>query len=105
MVYIGDKGIAYSEHISHVESGGPFVDIVADFPEGTTKVIAMRGNGTPNALTHDGNSFRATLSGVSDYEPISVTGYGSGGVKLATIDFDCMYRAAKSGAVIYNVRP
>jgi len=104
-IYIGDAGIAYSENISDVQKDGPFADIVVDASAGTEKVTAARGNGTVIALTRSAGPFRATLAGVADYEPISITKYGSGDVKQSTIEIDCVYRAAKSGAVIYHVRP
>jgi hypothetical protein len=101
-IYIGDKGIAYSENVASVEKDGPFIDIVVDASPSTEKVSAVRANGATVWLTKNGTSFRATLAGITDYEPISVTKYGSGGVKQSTTDFDCIYRAAKSGAVIYR---
>jgi len=104
-VYIGNEGIVYSAHISNVQSGGPFIDIVVSGSEGTTKVKAVRGNGTVIGLTQSGSSFRATLGAVTDYEPISVTAYGVGDAKQSTVEFDCIYRSAAGGAVIYQVHP
>lgn len=104
-VYIGNEGIVYSAHISNVQSGGPFVDLVVSGSEGTTTVKAVRGDGTVIGLTQSGSSFHATLGAVTDYEPISVTAYAVGDVKQSTVEFDCIYRSAASGAVIYQVRP
>ena len=104
-IYIGDEGIAYSENVSEVQKDGPFADIIVDASAGIEKVTATRGNGSVITLTRGSGSFRASLTGVTDYEPITVTKYNSGGVKQSSTDFDCAYRAAKSGAVIYHVLP
>ena len=103
-IYIGDSGIAYSENISAIDKGGPFVDIIVDGSDNTKRVTAVRGDGKTIEIAGNGNSFRATLGGVTDYEPISLTKYANGDVKQSTIEFDCVYRAAKSGAVIYHIR-
>lgn len=103
-IYIGDSGIAYSENTSTVEKGGPFVEIIVDASEDITKVTAVRGNGKMIELTKGGTSFRTTLDSVTDYEPVSITKYTKGNVPQLTVEFDCPYRAAKRGAVIYHVR-
>jgi len=103
-VYIADSGIAYSDGISTIGKGGPFVDIIVDASEDTMKVVAVRGTGNIIELTKNGSSFRTTLDSVTDYEPVSITKYSTGNVQQVTIEFDCPYRAAKRGAVIYRVR-
>jgi ankyrin repeat protein len=104
-IFVGDSGIAYSENISDVERDGPFVDVTVDASENTVKVTAVRSSGKVIELTRNGNAFRATLGAVSDYEPISVTKYASGEVRQSTTEFGCVYRAARSGSVIYHVLP
>jgi ankyrin repeat protein len=104
-IFVGDSGIAYSENISDVERDGPFVDITVDASENTVKVTAVRGSGKVIELTRNGSAFRATLGGVSDYEPISITKYTNGDVRQSTTEFGCVYRGAKNGAVIYHVLP
>jgi hypothetical protein len=103
MIYIGNAGIAYSENVADVERDGPFVDIIVEGSDSTVRVTAARGDGTKIELKRSGGSYRGTLRGVTDYEPITVTKYGDGDVQQSSTDFDCVYRSAKSGAVIYRV--
>ncbi len=103
-IYIGQSGVAYPENVYGVDKNGPFVDITVDASAGIARVAAVRGNGEVVELNRSGNSFRGTLSGVADFEPISVTKYGEMDTKQLTTEFDCALRAARSGAVIYHVR-
>ncbi len=104
-IFVGDSGIAYPENTSDVEKDGPFVDIAVEASQNTVRVKAVRGGGKLIELTRSGNTFTATLGGVTDYEPISVTKYSTGDVKQSTTEFGCFYRAAKGGAVVYHVLP
>jgi len=103
-IYIGDDGVAFPENISDVEKKGPFVDVVVDATENIVKVTATRSNGNIIELKQSGSLFRVTLNDVTDYEPISITKYSAGDVKQSASEFGCVYRSAKSGAVIYHVQ-
>jgi ankyrin repeat protein len=104
-VFVGDSGIAYSENVSAVEASGPFADVVVDASADTAKVTAVRGNGKVIPLIRSGSTFKTTLSGVSDYESVTVVRYATGDITQSTTEFGCVYRAAKSGTVIYHVLP
>jgi hypothetical protein len=103
-IYIGDDGVAFPENVSEVENNGPFVEVIVDASENIVKVTATRSNGSIVQLTRSGRSFRATLDRIADYEPIAVTKFGDGDVKQSSSEFGCVYRSAKSGAVIYHVQ-
>jgi ankyrin repeat protein len=104
-IFVGDSGIAYPENVSEGDANAPYVDVVVDATADTAKVSAVRGNGQVVQLVRNGTAFRATLSSVSDYESVKVIKYANGGITQSTTEFGCVYRAAKSGSVIYHVLP
>ena len=105
-IFVGEKGILYSEGQGTVEKGGPFVELVADTGDLIIeKVKIVRPNGSPielNAKTE--GMWRTTLQSVSDYEPLTIMIAPAKGGNPITVDVDCCYRSAKKGTVIYTVK-
>jgi hypothetical protein len=104
-IFVGDKGILYSEGQTTVEKGGPFVELIVDTGDITVeKINIVRPNVKPIELnTKIEGRWETTLQSVSEYEPLTITIAAAKGESPITVDVDCCYRSAKKGMVIYQV--
>ena len=104
--FVGEKGIIYPKNQFTIDEEGPFVNVVIVDKKGSDidKIIIRRTNAIPIQLNKQANNnWETTLTNVTDYEPITVEIYTVNKSKPKVVDFDCCYRSAKRGVVIYGI--
>lgn len=106
-ICIGEKGILYRQGETKIEKDGPFADVVIADPKNDIAEIVIRrhgGKSTKIGKPKDGE-WKLTLGQVKDYEPIFARITRIQTADVISVDFDCVFRSATKGNVIYHVRP
>jgi hypothetical protein len=106
-MYVGAKGILYHQNETSVAAGGPFAHVaILDKNLKIKRVVIQRQGGRLETIDKPVDArWQAGLFGMHDYEPITVSIYQADRDKPIVVDFDCVYRSASAGGVIYTVGP